>query len=238
MKYSKYVMLVMIAEVREACKRLRKLGMMRKTVATYRLKELRHLHAVEKLATWRRTYGFDRLEDGDDHWVHGPLPPTPEPITASLWSDLNALKDAVSMSGKERSRQKVKSFINELSRGTVSFTDEKFARLKRIVERRGRDTAHMTVASIDTAQYCNPRSRCPKKSFDTRVYMEKNDKSRMVPERDQLEPPSAGTGFETPGQQCQNKLLPRAACSLVWVRIWGGTPFPPQSALSGREPVA
>ena len=90
----------MIAESREACKRLRKLDMIRKIVATHRLKELRHLRAVEKLATWRRTYGFDRPEDGDDQWVHGPLPLSTEQTTASMRSDLNALKDEISMSGK------------------------------------------------------------------------------------------------------------------------------------------
>ena len=56
----------MIAKSREACKRLRKLGMIRKTVATHRLKELRHLRAVEKLATWRRSYGFDRCDARDE----------------------------------------------------------------------------------------------------------------------------------------------------------------------------
>ena len=66
MKYLEDEMSPMIAEAREACKRLRKLGMIRKTVITHRLKELRRLHAVEKLATWRRTYCFDRLEDGDN----------------------------------------------------------------------------------------------------------------------------------------------------------------------------
>ena len=62
-----------------------------------------------------------------------------------------------------------------------------------IVERRGRDAAHVTVAPIDIS---------PEISFDAHVYMEKNDGGRMDPERDYLEPPSAGTGFETPGQQC------------------------------------
>ena len=101
MKYSEDEMSAMIAKSREACKRLRKLGMIRKTIATHCLKELRHLRAVEKLTTWRRTYSFDRLEDGDDQWFHGPLPPTPEQITASMWSDLNALKDAILISGKK-----------------------------------------------------------------------------------------------------------------------------------------
>ena len=64
-KYTEDEVSAMIAESREACKRLRKLEIIRKTVATHRLKELRYLRAVEKLVTWR-TYDFDRLEDGDD----------------------------------------------------------------------------------------------------------------------------------------------------------------------------
>ena len=115
---------------------------------------------------------FDRIEDGDNHWVHGPLPPTLEWITAIISSDFNALKDAISMSGKERSRQRVKSFINELDRGTVSFTDGEFARLNRIVERRGRGAVHATVASIDTAQLYSPRPHSSETLFDARVYME------------------------------------------------------------------
>ena len=75
--------------------------------------------------------------------------------------------------------------------------------LKRmIVERRDRDTAHVTVTPIDTAQRCSHRSRCSEVSFDVRICMERNDEGRMDSERGQLEPPSAGTGFETPGQQC------------------------------------
>ena len=89
MKYREDEMSAIIPESREACKRLRKLSMITKNVPTYRLKELRHLRAEEKLATWRRTYGLDRLEDGDDQWVHCPLPPTPEQITASMWADLS-----------------------------------------------------------------------------------------------------------------------------------------------------
>ena len=213
----------MIAESREVRKRLRKLGVIRKTVVTYRLNELRHLRGVEKLATSRRMYGFDRLEDGDDQWVHGPLPPTPEQTTASMWADLNESKDTFSMSGKERSRQRVMSFMNELDQGTASLTYEEFAMLKRmIVERRGHDAAHVTIAPIDTAQLCSHRSRSSEISFDVRVCMEKSDDGRMHPERgqpeqssngtsqpeqssagtDQLKSPSAGTGFETPGQQC------------------------------------
>ena len=56
----------MILESREACKRLRKLDMLRKTVVTHRLKKLRHLRAVERLATWKRSYGFDRWDVRDE----------------------------------------------------------------------------------------------------------------------------------------------------------------------------
>ena len=152
MNYTEDKVSATIAESREACKRLRTLGMIRKTVATHHPTELRHLPAVETLATSRRTYGFDRLLDCDDQWVHGPLPPTPEQTTASMWADLNTLKDAILMSGKERSRQRVNGFINEIDQRTASLMDEEFAMLKRmIVERRGRDAAHVTVAPVDIA---------------------------------------------------------------------------------------
>ena len=252
MKRSEDEMSTMIAESREARKHLRELGMIRKTVAAHRLKELRHFHAVNKLAPWRRTNGFDRLEDGDD-WVYGPLPPTPEQITASMWLDLNALEYAIWMSGKDGLRQRLKSFIKEIGQGTVSFTDEEFAILKRMVEeRRGRDAVHGTVAPIDTALPCSPRSCSSEISFDVRVCMEINDEGRMDPERgqpeqssagtDQLESPSAGTGYETPGQQ----YLPyrgtggiTGGCLLVGGGSnLGGNNFSPQNPLSGREPVA
>ena len=110
MKFTECDVSSMIAESREACERLRKLGMLRKTVATHRLKELRHLRAVEKLATWRRSNGFDRCDVRDGQWVHSPLPSTPEQTTANMWAEWNALNQAISMSGKDKSRQRVESF--------------------------------------------------------------------------------------------------------------------------------
>ena len=75
--------------------------MLKKTVATHRLEELRHLRAVEKLATSNRSYGFDRCVARDEQWVHGPLTPTPEQTTASMWAKLKAsLNEAISMSEK------------------------------------------------------------------------------------------------------------------------------------------
>ena len=90
----------------------------------------------------------------------------------------NTLSPAISMP-----RQKVRNHISVIEQGEVS--DEEFAMVKRIVERRGRDTARATVAPIDTAQYRSPRSPTPETSFDTCVCvnMEKKDEGTMDPER-------------------------------------------------------
>ena len=133
----------MIAESREACKHIRKLGVLRKTVATRRLKKLRHLYALEKLATWRRS-----IIDGQ--WIYGPLPPTPEQTTASMWAEVYTLKKVILISGKKRSKQRVESFINKLEQGTASLTDEEFATLKRMIrKRRGLAAAHVIVTCAD-----------------------------------------------------------------------------------------
>ena len=100
-----------LAESKQARKHLRKLGKVTETVAAYCLKEMRHLQAVEKLATWRRACGLDRLAEGDDSLIHGTRPLTPEQFTASLWSDLKELEDAISMPTRDGSRQRKKRFI-------------------------------------------------------------------------------------------------------------------------------
>ena len=102
------------------------------TVAAHRLQQMKDLQTLEKLATWRRMNGFDRVVDDEDIWFHGPrsLPPTPQAFTERLLSEVNTLKDAISMP-----RQKVSSLINEIELGKVS--DEEFAILKRLVEKRG-----------------------------------------------------------------------------------------------------
>ena len=104
---------------------------------------------------------------------------------------MNALKDAITMP-----RQKVRNLINEIEQGKVS--DEEFAILKRLVEKRGREAAQVTVTSVGAVQYCSPRPQTPEPSPDVCVTLENNE-GRMDPERDELESPSAGTGFETPG---------------------------------------
>ena len=126
---------------------------------------------------------------------------------------MNALKKVISMSEKERSKQRVGSFFNGLEQGTESLTDEAFTRLERkIMEKRGRAAAYVAVGPIDTAQPCNSRSSCSEISFDVHVYMEGNTQGWVEPEPGQLKPSSAGTGqlespstrtgFEKPGQQC------------------------------------
>ena len=112
--------------------------------------------------------------------------------------------------------------------------------LKLIVERRDRDAAHVTVAPNDTAQPCGPRSRSPEISFDVRVGIKRNDEGRMDPDSGELESPSAGTGFETPGQQCLlNWEIGRttyAGCSSVGVGSnFGGNTFPLADISVGRQ---
>ena len=59
----------------------------------------------------------------------------------------------------------------------------------------------MTGTPVDTVQYCSLNPQTPEPSPDVCVNLENNE-GKMDPERGELEPPSAGTGLETPGQQC------------------------------------
>ena len=56
--------------------------------------------------------GFDRVADGEDILPHG-LPPIPEEFTASLRSDLQELKNAISMPAETRPRQKTMDLRNK-----------------------------------------------------------------------------------------------------------------------------
>ena len=78
--------------------------------------------------------------------------------------------------------------------------DEELAVIKRNVKKRSREAAQMTVTPVDTVQYCNPSPQTPEPWPDVCVNLENNE-GRMGPERGELDPPSAGTGLETPGQQ-------------------------------------
>ena len=145
--------LAVLVESEKDRKRRRMLAIVTETVDAHRLQKMRDLLTFEKLATWRRMNGFDRVADGEENWFHGPrsLPCTPEEYTASLRSDLQELKDATSMP-----RQKVSNLINAVEQGKV--TDEGFATLKRLVEKRSHEAAQaqVTVTPVDTVQYGTP----------------------------------------------------------------------------------
>ena len=74
---------------------------------------------------------------------------------------------------------------------------------KRYVERRSREAAQVTVTPVSIAQHCIPRSPNPEIPSDVCVSLESNE-GRVDSERDELESPSAGRGFETPEQQCHS----------------------------------
>ena len=78
------------------------------------------------------------------------------------------------------------------------------AKIKPYVEKRSRDEAvqvQVTVTQVNTVQHSSP---CPlNPDTPSGVYFRlENTKGEMGPELDELESLSAGTGLETPGQQC------------------------------------
>ena len=167
MGYSEEEIFTELHESERDRKRRRMLAKVNETVEAHRLQLMKDLQALEKLATWRRMNGFDRIVDGEDNWFHGPrsFPPTPETFAASLWSEVNTLKYAISML-----RQKVSNLINAIEQGKVS--GEEFAILKRLVEKRGREAAQVTVTPVGTVQYCSTRPLNPEIPSDVHVNME------------------------------------------------------------------
>ena len=95
-------------------------------------------------------------------------------------------------------RQKVGNLINAIEQGKVS--DEDFAILNQLVEKRGYEEAQVIVTPVDTVQYFSPCPLNPEMPPDV-CFKLGNNEGRMDPKRGELEPPSAGTGLETPGQQ-------------------------------------
>ena len=177
-------------------KRRQILAIVTKTVDAHRLPKMRDLLTFEKLVTFRRMNGFDRVMDGENNWFHAHLlPPAPQEFSASLQFELQKLKDAISMP-----RQKVSDIINEIEEGKVG--DEEFARLKWLVEKRSREAAQaqVTVTPVGTVQYCSLSPQTPESSSSVCVQLE-SKVGRMDPERGELKSSSAGTGLETPGQQ-------------------------------------
>ena len=118
--------------------------------------------------------GFDRVVDGEDNWFHDlrSLPPTPEDYTKNLWSEVNALKDAIAMTARTTPWQMTIEFVDGLK---GKLPDEELAVIIRYVEKRGREAAQVTVTPVDTVQYCSPRQLNPEIPSDVHVKMEEKD---------------------------------------------------------------
>ena len=180
-------------------------------VAAHRLKKKREFLAYQELATWRRMNGFDRVMEDETNWFHGhrSLPPAPEQYAASLRLDLKKLQDAISMPAEStvtRPRQKTMDVVDGRRSDSLDelLANFEFARIKEYVEKRSRDEAaqvQVTATQVDTVQHSSPCPLDPEPSSSVYVKLE-NTVGRMDPERGELEPPSAGTGLETLGQQC------------------------------------
>ena len=131
-------------------KRKRMQAIVVETVGAHRLQKMRDLLAFEKLATWRRMNGFDRVVEGEENLFdgHRPLPPTPQEYRASLRLELQKLKDAISMPAENtttRPWQKKIDFVEGLE---GKLPDEEIAEIKRYVEKQSREAAQ------DTVQHC------------------------------------------------------------------------------------
>ena len=76
--YSDEEVFAVLVESDQDRKRRRVLAKLTETVEAHRLQQIKDLLMFEKLATWKRMNGFDRVADGEDKWSHGPrsLPPT------------------------------------------------------------------------------------------------------------------------------------------------------------------
>ena len=114
MGYSENEIFAVLHESDQDRKRRRVLAKVTETVAAYRLREMKDLQAREKLATQRRMNGFHLIAADDDQWASRSLSPTPQEFTDSLWSEVNALKDAISMPARDRPWQETMELLTDL----------------------------------------------------------------------------------------------------------------------------
>ena len=203
--YKQDKVLAVLFESEQNRKRRRMQAIVSETVDAHRLQKMRDLLAFEKLATWRRMNGFDRVVEGEENWFHGHrlLPLTPEQYTASLKSEVQKLKNAISMPAENtvtRPWQKTIDFVDGLK---GKLPDEELAVIKRHVEKRSCEAAQtqVTVTPVNTVQHYSPCTPNPDMPSDVCFRLESSE-GKMGPELKELESPSAGTGLETPGQQC------------------------------------
>ena len=126
-------------------------------VCDHHLKQVKEFLLYNELAIWRRENGFDRVMEGEESCFPGSLPPTPQEYYASLWCEVNALRDAISIPAKSRPRQK--DSMDEL---LAKFD---YAEIKRCIDKRCREEAQakaqMTAKPVGTVQQCSPSSPNP-----------------------------------------------------------------------------
>ena len=113
--YAQDEVFAILFESEQERKRTRMQAIVIETVGAHRLQKMRDLLAFEKLATWRRVNGFDRIAADDNQRASRPLPLTPDQFTQSLWSEVNALKYAISMP--------VEDTVTRLWQKTIDFVD-------------------------------------------------------------------------------------------------------------------
>ena len=127
----------MLEEAGEASKHARKRGRVMGIVAAHRLKRMREPLMYEELAIWRRENGFDRVAEGEESCFpgHRSLPPTPQEYYASLWCEVNALKEAISMPARTPCQKTAELFDGLKGK----LPDWELAETKRYVEKRCRE---------------------------------------------------------------------------------------------------
>ena len=169
-------------------------------VCDHHLKQVKEFLLYNELAIWRRENGFDRVMEGKESCFpgHRSLPPTPQEYYASLWYEVNALKEAISMPARTP-WQKTAEFVDGLK---GKLPDWELAEIKRYVEKRCRKEAQaqMTAKPVGTVQHCSPISPNPDTPSDVCFNLE--NEGRMDMELGKLKSASAVTGLNTPGQQC------------------------------------
>ena len=210
---------------------------MRDAVSAHRLEQMRDLLAREQLKTWRSKNGLDR----DDSWMYGARPLSPQEFTASLWAEVNELKAAISMPvrGGPSWQEYKRNIIRKIERDEVS--DEDFAVIKRLVETRDRVAAQVTVTQVSTVQHCSPIPQTPEPPSDVCFNLKSNESEMDPGLMEEPKSSSAGTGLETPGQQCppneevweQRRITATGFVTASVGSSQGGrTPSPPERSTS------
>ena len=169
-------------------------------VCDHHLKQVKDFLLYNELAIWRRENSFDRVEAVEKNRLgdHRSLPPTPEQYYASLWAEVDALKEAISKPARTP-WQKTAEFVDGLK---GKLPDWELAEIKRYVEKRCRKAqAQMTaVTRDDSVQHCSPISPNPDMPSNAFVKLENNE-GTMSQELEELTSSLASTGLNTPGQQ-------------------------------------